>query len=79
MKYIYTFLALLGIAFASHAQQPASGNSDAMKFDKSKSHRVASPNRTSSRDWEKSHKSYKFTKNHGDKDASRPAALVWVD
>ena len=79
MKHIHIFLALLGIVFASHAQQPASENSDARKFDKSKSYSVASPNRTSSRDWEKLHKSYKFTKNNGDKDSSKPAALVWVD
>jgi hypothetical protein len=79
VKHICTSLALLGIVFASHAQQPTAENSDGKNFDKSKSHRVASPNRTSSRDWERSHKPIKSTKNNGDKDSSKPAALVWVD
>ena len=79
MKYTYTFLALLGIVCTSHAHQSASENFDALRFEKFKSDHIASPNRTSSRDWEKSNKSYKFTKNHGDKDAYKPAALVWVD
>jgi hypothetical protein len=79
VKYIYTFLALLGIVFASHAQQPTAENSDGQNVDKSKSQRVASPNRTSSRDWARSHRPNRSAKSDGDKDLSRPAALVWVD
>jgi hypothetical protein len=79
VKYIYTFLALLGIVFASHAQQPASENAEGKNFDKSKSQRVASPNRTSSRDWARSHKSDKSDKHNRDKDSSNRAAIVWVD
>lgn len=79
MKHICTSLALLGIVFVSHAQQPPAENSDGKKFDKSKSHRVASPNRTSSRDWARSHKPSRSAQHNGDKDSSRPAAVVWVD
>jgi hypothetical protein len=79
VKYTYTFLALLGIVFASHAQQPASEISEGKILDKSKSQRVASPNRTSSRDWVRSHKPQKSAQHKGDKDSSKPAAVVWVD
>jgi hypothetical protein len=79
VKYIYTFLALLGIVFASHAQQPTSENFDGKNFDKSKFQQVASPNRTSSMDWARSYKPNMSTKNNGDKKSSNPDALVWVD
>jgi hypothetical protein len=79
VKYIYTFLALFGIVFACHAQQPASENSEGKNFDKSRSQRVASPNRTSSRDWARSLKPNISAKKNGDKDSSKSAAFVWVD
>jgi hypothetical protein len=79
VKSIYTFLALLGIVFASHAQQTASENTEGKNVDKSRPQRVASPNRTSSRDWASSHKSNKSDKYDGGKDASNRAPIVWVD
>jgi hypothetical protein len=79
VKHICTSLALLGIIFASHAQQPTLKDSQGKQIDESNSRHVASPNRTSSREWARSHNPTKSTKDMGDKDSSKPAAVVWVD
>jgi hypothetical protein len=79
VKYVYIFLALLGIVFASHAQQPASENSEGKNFEKFKAQQVPSPNRTSSKDWARSLKPNKSGEHKGDKVSSTPAAVVWVD
>jgi hypothetical protein len=84
VKYIYTFLLLLGFVFASHAQQSSVEHVEGKRLDKSKSHRIASPNRISSRDWERSNKLNNFGKGHSEKDDrdkywSNRAAIIWVD
>jgi hypothetical protein len=79
VKHICTFLALLGIVFAAHAQQSNPKDSQGKQIDESKSQPVTSPNRTSSREWARLHNSIKFTKDMGDKESSKPAAVVWVD
>jgi hypothetical protein len=68
VKNFYTFLALLLIVVASHARQPSSDDADGKRVDKSKSQRVASPNRTSSREWATLHKPHDSDKHDVDKD-----------
>jgi hypothetical protein len=79
VKQICTFLALLGIVFAGHAQQPTLKDSQGKQIDESNSQPVASPNRTLSKEWARSHNPTKSTKDMGNKDSSKTAAVVWVD
>lgn len=79
MKPLVLSFALLSLAVASHAEQPAAAT-QAPQIDMSKSQSVPSPNRTESRTWASSEKLIKRNKHRGDKDGSSSTdAIVWVD
>jgi hypothetical protein len=79
VKRICTSLALLGIAVACYAQEPILQDSSGKQSVEKNSQPVASPNRTSSRDWARSLKSHKSIKGNEDKSPPKVAALVWID
>jgi hypothetical protein len=79
VKHICTSLALLGIAVACQAQEPSSQDPSGKQLVETNSQPVASPNRTSSRDWTRSLKSHKFVKGTDDKRSPKVGAPVWVD
>jgi hypothetical protein len=79
VKHICTSLALLGIAVACYAQEPTSQNTGGKQLVETNSQPVASPNRTSSRDWARSLKSHKFIKGNEDKSSPKAGAPVWID
>jgi hypothetical protein len=75
-------LSFLCLSLASHAQQPPQASTASVKPDTSNSQPVASPNRTTSRNWVTSGKAGK-SRHHGEK-AEKGAkgdlsAIVWVD
>jgi hypothetical protein len=79
VKHVCTSLALLGIAVACYAQEPILHDSRGKQIVETSSQPVASPNRTSSRDWARSLKSYKAGKDNDDKRSPRIGAPVWID
>ncbi|CDS51704.1 hypothetical protein [Polaromonas sp. CG9_12] len=75
-------LSLLTLALASHAQLPPEASAPPAKPDVSRSERVASPNRTSSRTWADSGKAdkHRHQSEKSDKgDKADKAAIKWVD
>jgi hypothetical protein len=76
VKHICTFLALLAIAFASYAQDPVSQDTSGKRLVEANSQPVASPNRTLSREWARTHKRIK---GKDDKRLLKTGAPVWVD
>jgi hypothetical protein len=79
VKHICTSLALIGITFTCYAQEPVSQDSSEKRLVETKPQPVASPNRTSSREWAGSHKPNKAIKDNDDKASPKTGALVWVD
>ena len=83
MKYPAIFLSLVGMAFASQAQQAPEARAPSGKPDASNAQQVASPNRTSSRTWAASNKGGKHRQQGergetGDR-GGRGDAIIWVD
>ena len=87
MKYRAIFLPLVGLAFASQAQQAPETSAPSGKPDASSAQQVASPNRTASRTWAAAGKADKADKlRHGDKSERGEngekrglAPIIWVD
>jgi hypothetical protein len=79
VKYFYSFLGLLVIAFASSAQETVSQDSGGKPIVDRNSQPVASPNRTSSREWARAHLSHKTIKGNDNKGLLKTGAPVWVD
>jgi hypothetical protein len=79
VKHVCTSLALLGIAVACYAQEPVSQDSSKKQSVETNSQPVASPNRTSSRDWARSLKSHKSIKGDEEKRSPKVGAPVWID
>ncbi|NDP62731.1 hypothetical protein [Polaromonas sp.] len=82
MKSSVIGLSFFTLAFGSHAQLPPEANAPSGKPDVSRSERVASPNRTSSRTWATSGKAGKARQqgDRGDRgEKADSAAIKWVD
>lgn len=77
MKFTVIFTSLMGLTFASHAQQPPQASPAASQFDQSQ--KVLSPNRTPSKTLAMSSKG-DMHKRHGDRSMQADnAAIQWID
>lgn len=70
-------VALIGTSLGTYADQTPGPSRDAKKMDKSKSYRVASPNRTYSKSWGNSHRHSKPRR--AEKSEPNTDVIVWVD